>query len=57
MGIPWYYLLLYISVGALLIVIFDRYRIIKSKPMRYFTVILVYTLVCWLIYDLIFAPS
>ena len=57
MGIPWYYLLLYVSVGALLIVIFDRYRIIKSKPMRYFTVILVYTLVCWLIYDLIFAPS
>lgn len=53
MGIPWYYLLIYVAVGAFLLSVFDKFKIIKSKPLRYFTVILIYTLVCLGLYDLI----
>ena len=53
MSIPWYYLLAYILFGVLLLWIFDKRQIIKSKTLRYFAVIFVYTLLCWGIYDLV----
>lgn len=53
MSIPWYYLLAYILFGVLLLWIFDKRQIIKPKTLRYFTVIFVYTLLCWGIYDLV----
>lgn len=55
MSIPWYYLLAYILFGVLLLWIFDKRQIIKSKTLRYFAVIIVYTLLCWGIYDLVLA--
>ncbi len=57
MRMPWYYLLLYIAVGSLILWIFDKFNIIKSKPLRYAVVILVYTLLCWLVYDHFFGPK
>lgn len=48
----WYLILIYLAVGCLLLWIFDKFQIIKSKSLRYFIVILLYTLICWGIYDL-----
>lgn len=56
MNQPWYYFI-YIAVGALLLWIFDKFDIIKPKALRYFIVILVYTLIWWGIYELIIAPK
>jgi hypothetical protein len=53
MRLPWYCLVLYIAVGSLLLWILDKFQIIKSKPLRYFILILVYTPICWFIYDLL----
>lgn len=57
MSIPWYYLLAYILFGVLLLWIFDKYQIIKPKTLRYFAVIIVYTLLCWGIYDLLISEE
>lgn len=57
MSFPWYYFIVYVVVGSLLLWVFDKFRIIKSKSLRYFIVILVYTLICWGIYDLVIAPK
>ena len=53
MNIPWYYLIIYVAIGALLLFLFDKFNIIKSKMVRYFIVIFVYTLICWGLYDFI----
>ena len=50
---PWYYYILYVAVGSLILWIFDKYQIIKSKGLRYFIVIIGFTLICWVIYDLL----
>lgn len=55
MGVSWYYILIYVAVGSLLLWVSDKYRIIRSKPLRYFLVIVAYTGICWLIYDLALA--
>lgn len=54
--LPWYYLILYLVVGMLILWIFDKYQIIKSKSLRYFIVMGIYTLIFWIIYDLVVAP-
>lgn len=54
--LPWYYLILYLVVGMLILWIFDKYQIIKSKSLRYFIVMGIYTLIFWIIYDVILAP-
>lgn len=54
--LPWYYLILYLVVGMLILWIFDKYQFIKSKALRYFIVMGVYTLIFWIIYDIILAP-
>lgn len=57
LGMPWYYFILYIVFGTLIFWISDKFQIIKSKPLRYFIVFLVYTLIWWIIYDLSLAPQ
>lgn len=57
MGAPWYYILIYIVGACVLLWIFDKFRIIKSKSFRYFIVIFVYAFLFWGIYDLFIAPN
>ena len=57
MRAPWYFILLYIVVGYILLLMSDRYKIIKSRGLRYFLVIFVYSFFAWLVYDLVFAPK
>lgn len=57
MVVPWYYIIIYVALGSLILGIFDYFKIIKSKSLRYFTVIFVYSLICWLIYDLVLTPE
>lgn len=57
MNVPWYYLLIYVAVGAPLLMILDKRQIIKSKSLRYFLFIVVYTLFCLMIYDNFLAPE
>ena len=57
MNLPWYYLIIYVVIGTLLLWVFDKLRIIKSKSLRHLIVILVYTLIFWVIYDLVLAPA
>ncbi len=47
---------LYIIIGVvsyLLSLVCEKFKIIKSKPLRYFIVIFVASVLCWGIYDLI----
>lgn len=53
MTLPWYYLIIYVTIGCVLLLVFDKFNIIKSKSLRYFIVILTYTLICWGIYDIV----
>ena len=38
MTLPWHYLIIYIAIGYALLFVFDKYKIIKSKALRYFIV-------------------
>lgn len=49
----WYVYLIIAVVAWLLLVLCDKYNFIKSKPLRYFIVIFVSSIICWGIYDLI----
>lgn len=53
---PWYFILIYIVLGSFLLWIFDKYRIIKSKRLRYFLVIFIFAFLYWGCYDLFIAP-
>lgn len=57
MNLPWYYYIIYVVVGTALLSVLDKYKIIKSKRLRYFIFIVVYSLACWGIYDLVLAPK
>lgn len=48
----WYVYLIIAVVAALLLWVFDKFGIINSKPLRYFIVILIASIVCWVVYDL-----
>lgn len=51
----WYVYLIIAVVAALLLWVFDKFGIIKSKPLRYFIVIFIASIVCWVVYDLTIA--
>ena len=51
MNLSWYYIIIYVAIGCVLLFVFDKFNIIKPKSLRYFIVILVYNLICWGIYD------
>ncbi len=53
MTLPWYYLIVYIAIGSVLLFVFDKFNIIKSKALRYFIVIFIYTIIFWVIFDVI----
>lgn len=55
--LPWYYFIIYVGIGSLLLYIFDKFQIIKSKLLRYLIVTFVYTFIFWIIYDLVLAPQ
>lgn len=57
LGMPWYYFLIYVVVGTLILWLFDKFNVIKSKPLRFIIVFSVYTLIWWIIYDLVLAPA
>lgn len=54
---PWYYIVLYVALGVFLLWVSDRFKIIKSKSLRYFIVIFVYSFIWWAIYDLFLEPK
>ena len=41
------------AVAWLLLLLCDKFNIIKSKPLRIFIVIFIASIICWGIYDLI----
>ena len=49
----WYVYLTIALVSAVLQWICDKHQIIKSKPLRCFTVMFVSAFICWLIYDIV----
>lgn len=49
----WYVYLTIAIISTFLLWICDRFKIIKSKPLRIFTVGLVSAVICWVIYDII----
>lgn len=49
----WYVYIIIAVVAELLFLLCDKYEIIKSKPLRYFIVIFIASIICWGIYDLI----
>lgn len=55
--LPWYCFILYVVGCYILLSIFDKHRIIKSKSLRYFIVIFVYSLIFWVICDLVLEPK
>ncbi len=57
MNLQWYYVIIYVAIGYVLLFVFDKFNIIKSKSFRYFIVILVYTLICWGVYALLLIPN
>ena len=57
MNVPWYFILIYVVVGYILLSVSDKYRIIKSRGLRYFIVIFVYSIIAWGIYDLVTLQS
>lgn len=57
MNVPWYFILIYVVVGYILLSVSDKYRIIKSRGLRYFIVIFVYSIIAWGICDLVLAPK
>lgn len=54
---PWYYIVIYIVTAMVILWLFDKYRIIKSKSLRYFIVIFAYAFLYWGLYDLFIAPQ
>lgn len=53
----WYVYIALAVVAELPEIICARYRLIKSKPLRYVVAILVSTVICWCIYDFFIAPE
>lgn len=49
----WYVYIIIAVVAELLLLLCDKYKIIKSKPLRNFIVIFIASIICWWIYDLI----
>lgn len=55
MSTHWYVYIAIAAIAILLYGILDKFRLIKSKPLRVFVVLLVSSLICWLVYDIVLA--
>jgi len=53
----WYIYIIIAIVAELLLWVCDKFKIIKSKPLRYFIVIFISSIICWCIYDLFIASE
>lgn len=53
----WYVYIIIAVVAELLMLVCDRFKIIKSKSLRTFIVVFVASLLCWCVYDFITAPE
>ena len=51
----WYVYIIIAALAALLYWGCDKLKILKSKPLRVFVVILISSIICWIIYDLVLA--
>lgn len=49
----WYVYIIIAVVAEILLLVCDKYKIIKSKPLRYFIVIFVSAFICFGAFDLI----
>lgn len=57
LGMPWYYFVVYITIGTIILRLFDKFKIIKSNSLRYLIVFTAYTLIWWITYDYVLAPQ
>lgn len=55
--LPWDYLIIFVAIECLILWVFDKFEIIKSKPLRFLIVTFVYTLIFWIVYDFVLAPQ
>ncbi len=53
----WYVYIIIAIIAELLFLICNKFKIIKSKPLRTFIVIFISSLICWCIYDFVIAPE
>ena len=53
----WFVYALIAAVTALLYWICGKLRILKSQPLRIFVVILISSIICWVIYDLLISAE
>ena len=51
----WYVYIIIAALAALLYWGCDKLQILKSKPLRVCVVILISSIICWIIYDLVLA--
>lgn len=49
----WYVYIIIAVVAELLLWVSNKYKIIKSKPLRSLIALFIATLICWVVYDLI----
>lgn len=55
MSTPWYVYVIIAVIASLLLEVCNRFKIIKSKDLRYFLVIFASSFTCLVIYDLVIA--
>lgn len=53
----WFVYALIAAVTALLYWVCSKLRILKSQPLRIFVVILISSIICWVIYDLLISAK
>ncbi len=51
----WYVYIIIAVVAELLYLVCDKFKIIKSKPLRAFVAIFISSIICWCIYDFVIA--
>lgn len=49
----WFLYIMIAAVAFLLSWVCDKLQILKSKPLRIFVVLLISSVICWVIYDLL----
>lgn len=53
----WYIYIIIAVVAELLLLLCNKFGIIKSKPLRVFVVVFVACIICWCVYDFIIAAQ
>lgn len=53
----WYIYIIIAVVAELLLLLCNKFGIIKSKPLRVFVVVFVASIICWCVYDFFIAAQ